>query len=100
MCEISNYISGLLDRPRLPSSIEEISYKLLITGRACAGKTATVARLSGIKYPSIYVETAGVQKSNIFCPVNIWSKIVLFKLQFWDADDNSIKRYSRILLVC
>jgi len=67
MCEISNFISGLLDRPSLPSSIEEISYKLHITGRACVGKTASVARLSGIKYPSIYVETEGIWKSNIFC---------------------------------
>jgi GTPase SAR1 family protein len=99
MCEISNFISGLLDRPSLPSSIDEISYKLHITGRACVGKTATVACLSGIKYPSVYVETAGIQKRNIFWPTKIWDKIVLFKLQFWDAGDNSIRRYSYILLV-
>lgn len=98
--KISNFFSGLLDRPSLPSSIEEVSYKLHITGRSCVGKTATVARLSGIKYPSIYVETAGIRKSNIFWPVKIWDKIILFKLQFWDAGDNSIKRYSHILPVC
>ena len=100
ICEISNFISGLLDRPSLPTSIEEVSYKLHITGRSCVGKTATVARLSGIKYPSIYVETAGIRKSNIFWPVKIWDKIILFKLQFWDAGDNSIKKYSHILPVC
>lgn len=98
--KISNFFSGLLDRPSLPSSIEEVSYKLYITGRSCVGKTATVARLSGIKYPSIYVETAGIRKSNIYWPVKIWDKIILFKLQFWDAGDNSIKRYSHILPVC
>ncbi|GFG40219.1 hypothetical protein Cfor_09807 [Coptotermes formosanus] len=96
----SRLARGILDRPSLPTSIEEVSYKLHITGRSCVGKTATVARLSGIKYPSTYVETAGIRKSNIFWPVKIWDKIILFKLQFWDAGDNSIKRYSHILPAC
>jgi hypothetical protein len=100
LLKISNVFSGILDRPSLPSSIEEVSYKLYITGRSCVGKTATIARLSGIKYLSTYVETAGIRKSNIFWPVKIWDKIIVFKLQFWDAGDNCIKRYSHILPVC
>jgi len=51
--------------------MEEVSYKQHITGRSYVGKTATVARLSGIKYPSIYVETAGKKKSNI-CNFSIY----------------------------
>jgi GTPase SAR1 family protein len=94
------FFSGILDRPSLPSSIEEVSYKLHISGRSGVGKTATVARLHGIKCPSTYVETAGIRKSNIYWPVKIWDKIILFKLQFWDAGDNSIKKYSHILPVC
>lgn len=93
-------VLGILDRPSLPSSIEEVSYKLHITGRAGVGKTATVARLYGIKCPNTYVETAGIRKSNIYWPVKIWDKIILFKLQFWDAGDNSIKKYSHILPAC
>ncbi|KDR21283.1 REM2- and Rab-like small GTPase 1 [Zootermopsis nevadensis] len=93
-------VFGVLDRPGLPSSIEEVSYKLHITGRSSVGKTATVARLSGIKCPSTYTETAGIQKTNIFWPAKIWDKIILFKLHFWDAGDNSIKRFSHILPAC
>lgn len=88
-----------MDRPGLPSSIEEVSYKLHITGRSGVGKTATVARLSGIKCPSTYIETAGIRKTNIFWPAKIWDKIILFKLHFWDAGDNSIKRFSHVLPV-
>ncbi|KAJ9596900.1 hypothetical protein L9F63_012081 [Diploptera punctata] len=93
-------VIGILDRPSLPSSIEEVSYKVFITGRAGIGKTSTVTRLSGIKCSSAYVETAGIRKSNIFWPVKIWDKIILFKLQMWDAGDNSIKKYSHILPAC
>ena len=92
-------VLGILDRPSLPSNVEEVSYKIFITGRAGIGKTSTVTRLSGIKCNSTYMETSGIRKSNIFWPVKIWDKIILFKLQFWDAGDNSIKKYSHILPV-
>ncbi|PSN54751.1 REM2- and Rab-like small GTPase 1 [Blattella germanica] len=93
-------VLGILDRPGLPSSIEEVSYKIYISGRSGIGKTSTVTRLSGVKCSSSYVETTGIRKSNIYWPVKIWDKVILFKLQFWDAGDNSIRKYSHILPAC
>lgn len=93
-------IFGVLERPNVPSSVEEVSYKLFIVGKAGIGKSATVARLAGTKVLGSYVETSGIRKSNIYWPVKIWDKIILFKLQFWDAGDYSIKKYSHILPAC
>nr|CAD7442176.1 unnamed protein product [Timema bartmani] len=95
-------IFGVLERPSVPSSIEEVSYKLFITGKSGVGKSATVARLAGAatKHTNSYTETSGIRKSNLYWPVKIWDKIILFKLQFWDAGDNSIKKYSHILPAC
>nr|CAD7460678.1 unnamed protein product [Timema tahoe] len=95
-------VPGVLERPSVPSSIEEVSYKLFITGKSGVGKSATVARLAGAatKHTNSYTETSGIRKSNLYWPVKIWDKIILFKLQFWDAGDNSIKKYSHILPAC
>ncbi|XP_046403433.1 ciliogenesis and planar polarity effector 2-like [Ischnura elegans] len=91
---------GVLEKPSCPSNIEEVSYKLFVVGRAAIGKTATVSRLAGNKSLSGYVETIGIRKTNIYWPAKIWDKVILFKLQFWDAGENSIKKYSHILPVC
>ncbi|XP_067014017.2 ciliogenesis and planar polarity effector 2 isoform X2 [Anabrus simplex] len=97
---MSQSVSGVLERPAIPASIEEVSYKLFIAGKSGVGKSATVARLAGLKFPSYYTETSGIRKSNIYWPVKIWDKVILFKLQFWDAGDSSIKKYSHILPAC
>lgn len=91
---------GILEKPTCPSNVEEVSYKLFVVGKSGVGKTATVSRLAGNKSLSAYVETIGIRKTNIYWPVKIWDKVILFKLQFWDAGDNSIKKYSHILPVC
>ncbi|XP_046752313.1 ciliogenesis and planar polarity effector 2-like [Diprion similis] len=94
---------GILERPPIPSSIEEVSYKIFMAGKSGVGKTCVVSRLSGIKGSSpsgTYVETNGIKRTTIFWPVKIWDKVVLFKLQFWDASENSIKKYSHILPAC
>ncbi|GLH12677.1 REM2-and Rab-like small GTPase 1 [Gryllus bimaculatus] len=93
-------IFGVLEKPNVPSSVEEVSYKLFVAGKAGIGKTSTVARLAGTKALSSYVETSGIRKTNIYWPVKIWDKIILFKLQFWDAGDHSMKKYSHILPAC
>nr|CAD7399133.1 unnamed protein product [Timema cristinae] len=102
MGQIEAFYLGVLERPCVPSSIEEVSYKLFITGKSGVGKSATVARLAGAttKHTNGYTETLGIRKSNLYWPVKIWDKIILFKLQFWDAGDNSIKKYSHILPAC
>ncbi|XP_024877434.1 REM2- and Rab-like small GTPase 1 [Temnothorax curvispinosus] len=91
---------GILERPSLPSSIEEVTYKIFVIGRSGVGKTSVVARLAGILDSNGYTETSGIRKTNVFWPVKIWDKVVLFKLQFWDTSESSIKKYTHILPVC
>lgn len=93
-------ISGILERPSLPTSIEEVTYKIFMIGRSGVGKTSVVGKLAGTLESNNYTETNGIRKTNVFWPVKIWDKVVLFKLQFWDTSENSIKKYSHILSVC
>lgn len=90
---------GILERPPLSSSIEEVTYKIFLVGRSGVGKTSVVACLAGLLEPSNYTETNGIKKTNVFWPVKVWDKVVLFKLQFWDTSETSIKKYNHILPV-
>lgn len=90
----------MLERPSVPSNVEEVSYKIFVVGNSGIGKTATVARLAGLKCSNTYYETSGIQKTNIYWPIKIWDKIIMFKLQFWDSGKNSIKKYGHILSAC
>jgi len=90
---------GLLERPILPN-IEEVSYKLFFVGKSGAGKSSTIARLAGIlNLDEEYVETRGIRKSNIYWPVKVWDRIILFRLQCWDAGDRDVKKFGHILPV-
>ncbi|KAG7209904.1 hypothetical protein KM043_011500 [Ampulex compressa] len=91
---------GILERPPLPPSIEEVTYKIFMIGRSGVGKTSVVSRLAGTTESRHYTETNGIKKTNVFWPVKIWDKIVLFKLQFWDTSETSIKKYNHILPAC
>jgi len=88
-----------LERPILPN-IEEVSYKLFFVGKSGAGKSSTIARLAGIvNNDGEYIETRGIRKSNIYWPVKVWDRIILFRLQCWDAGDRDIKKFGHILSV-
>lgn len=91
---------GILEKPSLPSSIEEVTYKIFMIGRSGVGKTSVITRLAGFSEPNNYIETNGIKKTNVFWPVKIWDKVILFKLQFWDTSESSIKKYNHILPVC
>uniref|UniRef100_A0A1B6HEA4 Ciliogenesis and planar polarity effector 2 n=1 Tax=Homalodisca liturata TaxID=320908 RepID=A0A1B6HEA4_9HEMI len=91
---------GILERPSILTQVEEVCYKLFFVGKSGIGKTATVARLAGTATPSSYIETVGIRKTNVYWPVKIWDKVILFKLQCWDAGDNTIRKYSHILPSC
>lgn len=93
------YFLGILERPPIPANIEEVCYKLFFVGKSGVGKTTSIARLAGTNVSSSYVETCGIRKTDIYWPVKIWDKTVLFKLQCWDAGDNSLKKYSHVLPV-
>lgn len=93
------FILGILERPSILTQVEEVCYKLFFMGKAGIGKTASIARLAGTTMPSSYIETVGIRKTNIYWPVKIWDKVILFKLQCWDAGENTIKKYSHIMPV-
>lgn len=99
---VTNYIflTGVLERPAVPPNVEEVSYKLFVTGGSGVGKTATISRLAGNKSPSTYTETQGIMKTNVYWPVKIWDKIIMFKLHFWEAGENSSRKYSHITSAC
>ena len=92
--------AGVLERPAVPPNVEEVSYKLFVTGNSGIGKTATISRLAGTKCPTAYTETQGIQKTNVYWPVKIWDKVIMFKLQFWEAGENSCRKYSHIKSAC
>ncbi|XP_008548497.1 ciliogenesis and planar polarity effector 2 [Microplitis demolitor] len=92
---------GLLERPSLPPSIEEVTYKIFIIGRPGVGKSSVVSRFSGIAHENyISSEINGIRKTMIYWPVKIWDKVVLFRLNFWDTTESSIKKYSHVLPAC
>ncbi|KAK0161898.1 hypothetical protein PV327_008299 [Microctonus hyperodae] len=94
-------IYGILERPPVPSSIEEVTYKIFMIGRPGVGKTSVIARFSGvINEQRICSEISGIRRTIIYWPVKIWDKVVLFKLNFWDTSENSIKKYNHILPTC
>lgn len=81
-------------------NIEEVSYKLFFVGKSGVGKSSTIARLAGIvNVNGDYAETRGIRKSNIYWPVKVWDRIILFRLQCWDAGDKDIKKFGHILPV-
>lgn len=91
--------SGLLERPAVPSNIEEVCYKLFFVGKSGAGKSAAIARLAGTTFMATHVESYGIRKTNIFWPVKIWNKIILFELHCWESSDSSLKKCGHILPV-
>ncbi|ESO85193.1 hypothetical protein LOTGIDRAFT_130892 [Lottia gigantea] len=93
---------GILEKPSFPSTIEEISYKLFIVGKSSVGKTSTVCKLTGYPIPTLHSETPGVQVSTVYWPARITglNRIIMFKLQLWDAGENSLKKFDHILNAC
>lgn len=95
---IPRSIPGLLERPVL-QNVEEVSYKLFFVGKNGSGKSSTIARLAGIvdhDGGGEYVETRGIRKTNIYWPVKVWDRIILFRLQCWDAGDRDVKKFGHI----
>ena len=50
---------GLLEKPNVPTHVEEVTYKIFLVGKSGVGKTSTVAKLSGNQIPISHSETAG-----------------------------------------
>ncbi|XP_053379514.1 ciliogenesis and planar polarity effector 2-like isoform X2 [Mercenaria mercenaria] len=93
---------GLLERPPLSAHIEEVRYKILLSGKTGVGKTCTVAKLTGHDIPKTHTETAGIQTSTCYWPVKVsdLNKVMLFRLQLWDTGDGACKKFDHILPAC
>ncbi|CAL4071997.1 unnamed protein product [Meganyctiphanes norvegica] len=91
---------GVLEKPNLPPSAPNVTYKLFMYGKAGSGKTWTMNRLAGQDVPTSHVETLGIQCSNVFWPMKIGNRLILFRLEIWDAGEASVKRYNHVLPAC
>ncbi|KAL4221516.1 rheb-like protein [Mactra antiquata] len=93
---------GLLERPPLSAHIEEVHYKIFVSGKSGVGKTCTVAKLSGHDIPKSHIETAGIQTSTCYWPAKVldMNKVMLFRLQFWDAGEAASKKFDHIMSAC
>lgn len=93
---------GLLESPPLSNHIEEVRYKIFVSGKSGVGKTSTVAKLTGHDISKSNIETPGIQTSLCFWPAKVTdiNKVMLFRLQFWDAGEGAIKKYDHILPGC
>ncbi|KAK4327241.1 hypothetical protein Pmani_002297 [Petrolisthes manimaculis] len=91
---------GLLEKPNLPPSAPSVSYKIFMFGKAGSGKTWTMNRLSGQDVPWQHTETLGIQCCTVYWPMKIGNRLILFRLEIWDAGDNSVKRYNHVLPAC
>ncbi|GAB6019822.1 rheb-like protein [Chamberlinius hualienensis] len=92
---------GLLERPMLNVEAEEVVFKVFLSGKSGVGKSDTVSLLTGLELPSTYSETEGIAVMQTYWPAKLLtSKIILFRLEFWDAGDYSIKKFSHILPSC
>ncbi|CAH1239612.1 RSG1 [Branchiostoma lanceolatum] len=97
-------IFGLLERPSLSpqQEPETVSYKIYLAGKSGVGKTATVAKLAGIEVPPTHQETPGIQTTVLYWPAKLVQreKVIMFKLHFWDAGEQALKKFDHILPAC
>ncbi|KAI0238330.1 Ciliogenesis and planar polarity effector 2 [Lamellibrachia satsuma] len=95
---------GLLERPVRPPvmSADEYEYKVFVSGKSGVGKSAAVANLCGSDIPTVHSETPGIQTSIVYWPAKIVdiNRVVMFKLHFWDAGENALKKFDHVLPAC
>ncbi|XP_077998620.1 ciliogenesis and planar polarity effector 2-like [Glandiceps talaboti] len=93
---------GLLERPSLSPQLylETVNYKIFVSGKAGVGKTATVAKLSGVEVPTAHSETPGILTSVVYWPAKVADRTLMFKFHFWDAGEQALKKFDHILPAC
>lgn len=91
------FFAGVLEKPKIQVDFEEVSYKLFFIGKAGCEKNNFISELTGISVPS--QDSNGIHKTNIYWPTKIWDKVILFRLQCWEAGDSGVKKFSHILPV-
>eukprot|EP00051_Salpingoeca_urceolata_P011164 m.137892 g.137892 ORF g.137892 m.137892 type:complete len:241 (+) comp17010_c0_seq1:541-1263(+) len=93
---------GLLQRPLISAGKHEpdvYTVKLFVAGKAACGKTSTVASLCGQNVSSTYVDTPCAAVSTTYWPAKLadTGKVVLFRLNIWDAGESACKRFGHLL---
>jgi len=92
---------GLLEQPPLPPSIPILPFKLFLVGRAGVGKTCTASWLAGLPGWSYQLgESPGVRTTQVYWPARVAGKLLLFRLQLWDAGDAAVRKYGHVYPVC
>lgn len=92
---------GLLEQPNLPPSIEQVECKLFVVGRSGCGKTCTASWLAGLPGWNCQPgESPGVRTTVVYWPARVHTKLVLFKLNVWDAGESANRKYSHVYPVC
>lgn len=93
---------GLLEKPSASLQLDEVSYKLFVTGKGGIGKTSFIAHVCGGQVPTSYCETPGIQVTIMYWPVKLLhtSRVVMFRLEFWDAGEGALKKFDHILSAC
>lgn len=92
---------GVLEQPSLPPSIEQRDYKVFLVGRAGQGKTCAASWLAGLPgWNCQQGESPGVRSTIVYWPARVQGKLVLFKLNIWDAGDSAVRKYGHVYPVC
>ncbi|XP_069774970.1 ciliogenesis and planar polarity effector 2 isoform X2 [Narcine bancroftii] len=95
---------GLLERPVLsPQSASDIaSYKIFLSGKSGVGKTAAIAKFTGMEIPSLHHETTGIETRTVYWPGKLveTGRVIMFRFQFWDCGEASLKKFDHILTAC
>ena len=75
-------------------------YKILLTGKADAGKTSLLRALMGKDFSTANIQpTLGIQSTSIYWPVRVNqanTSVFLFRLDFWDVGHISSNRFDYI----
>lgn len=94
---------GILERPNLPLSVDELKYKVHIAGQPGVGKSTLAAWLAGLDITTQQGSTLGTQMMSIYCPCESNStpkKTLLFHLDVWDIGVKSRRQGSDLLQDC
>ena len=95
---------GLLERPSLPPNkmLTIVKYKIFLCGKAGVGKSTLISQLACGKANESGSESAGIATTIIHWPARLKSsgQIMFFQLHFWDAAENTLKKFDHILPAC
>ena len=88
-----------MEKPAVPPSFIQESYKLAFVGKSGVGKTSLINLLANYSTLQIPGETPGVRVTTVYWPAKIRNQIHLFHLDLWDCGEAATKKYNHILPV-